>query len=109
MANKELTYQQKINLMNQIGDAYRGCVRRIDLAENSGITCVSERISDDYAFRNYLERALQDCTKDTQLITVNDFLEIHERTWYLRYFSQSSYYRHRKKAVDEYLHCLEIC
>ncbi|MBE6110624.1 MAG: hypothetical protein E7194_09430 [Erysipelotrichaceae bacterium] len=109
MSHTELTYHQKVNLMNQIGDAYRGCLRRIDLAESSGISCVNEKIKDDYAFRNYVERALRDCSKDTQLIAVHDFLEVHERSWYHAYFSQSSYYRRRKKAVDEYLHCLEIC
>ena len=109
MAETELTYQQKINLMNHIGDAYRGSLRRIDLAESAVSSYPAERIQDDYAMKTLMERCLRDCSRDTQLITRRDFLEISEKHWYLLYFSQSKYYRLRKKAVDEFLHCLDVC
>lgn len=109
MRNTEMTWHQKINLMNHIGDAYRGSLRRIDLAEKHGARYSSDTIADDYALRAYVERALKDCSSQTQLIATRDFLEVSERSWYRLYFSQSSYYRLRRKAVDEYLHNLDLC
>lgn len=109
MQSTEMTWHQKVNLMNHIGDAYRGSKRRIDLAEKHGARFSSKAIEDDYALRSCVERALKDCSRQTQLITTRDFLEVNDRHWYRLYFSQSSYYRLRRKAVDEYLHNLDIC
>ena len=109
MQNTEMTWHQKVNLMNHIGDAYRGSLRRIDLAEKHGAAYSSGAIADDYALRTYVERALKDCSSQTRLITTRDFLEVNDPHWYRLYFSQSSYYRARRKAVDEYLHNLDLC
>lgn len=108
MNDTGLTWQQKLNIMNHLGDAYRSSLRRIDLAEDSRFHYVSEGISGDYAMKVLMERTLADCSANTRLITQNDFLEVKDRRWYTGYFSQSRYYRLRKKAVDEFLHCLEI-
>ncbi|MBQ1355384.1 MAG: hypothetical protein IIY72_02775, partial [Solobacterium sp.] len=55
-----------------------------------------------------IDRTLMDCSKETQCIIRNEFLEIPEDMWYLPFFSRSAYYRLRKKALVEFMNCLKI-
>ena len=103
----ELTYHQTLNLMTRLGDLYRCCVRRLDVAEASGRDMRSPSIRDDYEMKVLMERTLADCSRETRLITTRDFLEVSSRDWYRVYFSRSQYYRLRRKAVDEFLRCLD--
>jgi hypothetical protein len=106
MKDEPLTYKQKLNIMQKLGDLYRTALRRIDMSELSGgMTPAS--IRDDINMKNLMERTLKDCSADTKLIAGKDFLEISDKKWYATYYSQSAYYRKKKKAVEEFLELLD--
>ena len=109
MTATALTYQEKVNILRSIGRLYRRSCRRIDLSEMIGENSPGNAAQkEDYDLKALIERTLLDCSKTTRLIADNEFLHICERNWYRVYFSQSVYYRLRRKAVDEFLECLEI-
>ena len=108
MEQTELTYQQKINIMDHLGDVYRSSRRRVKLAQDSNSRYVSETLLDDYETIKMLESVLNDCTENTRMIIRNGFFETRRKDWYVTYCTQSSYYRRRKKAVEEYLHGLQF-
>ena len=109
MNEKSLTYSQQICIMKYLGDLYRASVRRIERAAESRSTAVhSQMYNDDCQLKSYMERTLRDCSPNTQLITSHEFFENSPSDWYRVYYSQTTYYRLKKKAVGEFLHCLDI-
>ena len=108
MTENTLTWQQKLNLMYRIGDVYRSSRRRLDIEAAAGRSIRTEALRDDLEMKMLMERTLADCCPNTRLITTKDFLEIPRKGWYRMYFSQSQYYRLKHKAVDEFLHCLDL-
>lgn len=108
MENTELTYQQKLNIMYHLGDVYRSSMRRIKLAEDSSSRYVNKTMQDDLDTITMLESVLNDCTENTRMIIRKGFFENLRKDWYVTYCTRSSYYRRRKKAVDEYLHGLKF-
>lgn len=108
MTENPLTWQQKLNIMRRIGDLYRTSVRRLDIEQAAGRSIATEALRDDFELKMMMDRTLADCSRTTRLITTRDFLEIPQKGWYRLYFSRSQYYRLRHRAVDEFLHCLQI-
>ncbi len=96
-------------IVKYIGKVYRRSKKRRDVFEYQ--KCIRENqalYDNDGSLIMLIDRTLMDCSKETQCIIRNEFLEIPEDMWYLPFFSRSAYYRLRKKALAEFMNCLKI-
>ncbi|MBQ1318117.1 MAG: hypothetical protein IIY53_08785 [Solobacterium sp.] len=96
-------------IVKYIGKVYRRSKKRRDVFEYQ--KCIRENqalYDNDGSLIMLIDRTLMDCSKETQCIIRNEFLEIPEDMWYLPFFSRSAYYRLRKKALVEFMNCLKI-
>ena len=102
------TYEEEETVMQYLGRAYRRCRRRMDISQCLGEKAENSRTYD--SDRNYvylIDRTVMDCCSDTRHIIINDYLKKSAPKWYVGYFSNSRYYRVRRDAVHEFLHCLQ--
>lgn len=96
-------------IVSYIGKVYRRSRKRRDVFEYQKCIRENQAVYDnDGSLIMLIDRTLMDCSKETQCIIRNEFLEIPEDMWYLPFFSRSAYYRLRKKALAEFLNCLKI-
>ena len=59
-------------------------------------------------FINHIDNALNSLDQELRRILINDFFEVRKDYWYLEYYTRSTYYRLRKEAIAEFLHCLGL-
>lgn len=104
---KAKDYQTQKKLVEFIGNAYMASRKRIDIYEFSGVHNDPGYLN-DIAYVHSIERTLQDCSNDTKQIITRDFLQRSETGWYKNFYSSSSYYRLKRRAVEEFMHCLNI-
>lgn len=57
-------------------------------------------------FLSWVHYALCSCSKVSRFILENEFILYKRKEWWYDYFSRSSYYRMKQKAMDEFLDCL---
>lgn len=55
-----------------------------------------------------IDCTLKDCGRDTRCIIRHEYLENSEPNWYKKFFSKSAFYRLKKAAINEFIHCLNI-
>lgn len=104
----DFTSKQKRNIVSTIGDRYRVCMRRMESLEaQNAVSLNMKDYRDAQEYVNDINRTLLDCTSDTKLIIRKEFLCVSEPGWYQEYFSRNTYYRLRKKAVEEFLNQLD--
>ena len=109
--NKDMTltsYQLR-NITQVICENYRYCKRKMESMENQNIVSLNmNEYADAKEYVRSVDRTLQDCSRDTQLIITKGFLMNNDPAWYLEYFSRNTFYRLRKKAVLEFLRGFRI-
>ena len=106
---KSMTESAKRKVAERIGALYRKSLKHMDIMSNTD--CIREGTA---VFRSeadlvYLvDRALQDCSRDTRFIIRNDYLKVSDPYWYEEFYSRSTYYRLKKEAISEFLESLDI-
>lgn len=90
--------------LSYIGRKYRECAtiecyRGNELRERSSI-------EDKVEFMFYVESILKMMPQDYALIIRNDFLKKRNEKWWQAYFTKSTYYRKKNRAVDEFVSCV---
>ncbi|HCK87366.1 MAG TPA: hypothetical protein DHW39_01000 [Erysipelotrichaceae bacterium] len=106
---EEKSYEVKQMMLKYVGRIYRESQRKAELALKGD--CVREVSPRDQASINlvrYIDRALRDCSGDTQLIIRREYLEISSPTWWQEKYAKSTFYRLKKEAVQEFMHCLDL-
>lgn len=102
------TTKQKKNIADLIGTNYRTCMRKIDSARMGGhVVWTDDDYRDCEEYVRTIERVLQDCSCETRFIIRNGILQIPEPGWYEEVYSKNTFYRLRKKAIEEFLNCLK--
>lgn len=102
------TYEEEEKVMQYLGRTYRRCRRRMDISKYLGETAESnDAYNHDRDYVYLIDRTVMDCSSDTRHVIINDFLKNSTPKWYVGYFSKSRYYRVRRDAVHEFLHCLQ--
>ena len=99
----DVELEEKEKLASYIGKVYKGARKRKDIIEYAD--CVRENqiaYDRDQRMIRIVDRVLEDCTPETRLIIRKEFLESSSAQWYLDYFSKTTYYRLRRKAVAEF-------
>ena len=99
-------YQTKKELVKFMGDAYMASKKRIDIYEFTDNKGNDPGYLNDLEYVFRIDRVLQDCSDDTKKIIRHDFLQRSEAGWYKSLYSPSSYYRLKRRAVEEFMHCL---
>lgn len=57
----------------------------------------------------YYHMIIDKLSQDSQTIIINEFIEKRERDWWIEYYSRSTYYRLKTRAMEEalfYFNCL---
>ena len=105
----ELSESAKRKVVERFGVMYRRALKRMDILENTGCICedaAGYRSEADLVF--LVNRALEDCSQDTQCIIKNEYLKVSDPYWYEQYYTRSTYYRLKREAVDEFVESLDI-
>ena len=106
MGEMKRDYETQKNMLRYIGDMYRRSRREIDCCRFDSV--MPAGLANDRQLVYLIDRALEDCSNDTKLIIRNDFLKKSEPQWYRNYYNATTYYRRRRRAVEEFMHCLNI-
>ena len=91
------------------GEAYRSVKTQTEIYEEMGtIEKNRQDYEDKVEFLRKMEKGLSHCSPDAQIILKNEVFTKPERKWYRRYYTATTYYRHRHRAYLEFLRCLDI-
>jgi hypothetical protein len=92
-----------------IGKLYMQNVRRMDIASYRNERARStEEYREAERFVHAVERALQDMDREYQEIIRNEYLKTGDRNWHMDYYSKTTFYVLRKKAIRAFADCLDI-
>lgn len=80
--------------------------RRKILLLSKRVKDVSGKESSQDLFLRWVHYALKSCPKEYQRIIENEFILHEPKDWWYDYYSRSSYYRTKQKAMDAFLDCL---
>lgn len=109
MIIKDKTYEEMKGIMKYIGKIYKRAKKRVDVLHFNN--CIEENwpvYDNDTQLIHLIDRTLLDCSNDTKNIIRHDYLQLSNPHWYESYYSRSSYYRLKKKAIEEFLGSLNI-
>ena len=108
-SKKELTDRQVHRIMQCIGEVYRDASLRVDLAEHDAPgQPLSEKRLDDRSFVYKIDRSLQNCSKETQLMIRKEYLEISDRNWYQELYGEKAFRKKRVQAGREFLGIMDL-
>ncbi len=108
-SKKELTDQQIHRILKCIGKVYRDAALRVDVAEHDAPDQpLQKKLIDDRSFVYRIDRSLQNCSKETQLVIRKEYLEISDQDWYKDLFGERAFRRIRKKAGREFLGIMDL-
>ncbi|MBR2684622.1 MAG: hypothetical protein IKE59_01055 [Erysipelotrichaceae bacterium] len=65
---------------------------------------LDDELAEHFVFR--IEQIMDELDEDSRRILDNDFLDGTDKTWYLDYYCRASYYRHRERAIREFINLL---
>lgn len=106
---KEMDYRSQCSMLRYIGEVYQRAKKRLDLADYENTVMEKTALYEsDSAFVFLIDRTLQDCSKDTRLIIRNEYLSFSHKEWYRGFYSESTFYRLKRKAVHEFIDCLNM-
>ncbi len=106
---EESTYTKNKTIAKYIGKEYQRAKQRMDILEfSNSVERNAEVYHRDMTFVHTIDRLLFDCSRTTRLIVQHEFLANDEAEWFLDYYSRSTYYRMKRKAVEEFVNCLNI-
>lgn len=106
---ENITDDEKEKIMDYIGSVYNRSRRRMEVYEYSESVQQNQNVYDNDRDLVYvIDSTLKNCGRDTRCIIRREFLENHEPGWYKGFYSRSAFYRLKKAAITEFIHCLNI-
>ncbi len=109
MFDENLTTQQQEQIMKYLIKCYKQSSNRIKRAEACNTIQENEKLYlSDKTTRMLVDDALNELSPDEREIIVNCYIDVKKEGWYLDYFSRSTFYRLKSKAVNKFLHCLHV-
>ena len=97
-----MTYKEKDQLLRYIFN------KRNQLLMYEKHICEKEYIEDskEHLFLRWVQFALNSCSKESRFILEKEYICHERKDWWYVYYSRSTYYRFKQRAMDEFLDCL---
>lgn len=103
----EIKFKQKDLIIRKIGMDYKKMIFNDDqkfLINESGNSYLSEEKENYYSIiKNKIDYILLQMDKNLSMIIYNDYLSTKLENWWIYYYSKSTYYRLKNKAMDNFL------
>ncbi len=100
----KLTHEQEQAIMTYLGQIYRKASTILKLYDENGSCRRGDAAYDNqYELVEIIDGVLKACSPSSQLIIENEYLKNHEPKWFISYYAESTYYRYRSAAVNEFL------
>lgn len=90
--------------LHNVSNKYRGCL----------IHCLFDRYrrakirNEGECLVRIIDTVISFLDEDSRLIITNEFMYKSKSTWYLNYYSKSTFYRLKNEAMIHFLDCLHI-
>lgn len=65
-----------------------------------------EELYAGHMLKDLVNEAINQLDYDSRLILDKDYVQNHDRNWWMEYYSKSTYYRLREKSINRFLRCL---
>lgn len=109
MLDKSLGVKEKEIIIKYLAKSYKISKKRESIYQFQGNLREKDGIyNEDKTVIHLIDSTIEECTRNTQLIIMNEYFKNKEYDWYLGYFSRSSFYRLKRLAIEEFIDCLNI-
>lgn len=108
MIDKSLTLHDKENIIRYLVRCYRRSRQRQKIDVYPTVQETRSVYECDQLTVNLFESALEAIPDSLREIIVREFLDENTEGWYYNYYSKSTFYRLRQKAISEFLDCLNV-
>ena len=68
--------------------------------------CDNRELAEAFEYIETIDAILASLPDDEALILRNDYFSSRQAKWYMNYFTKSTYYRIRSRAIDEFVRCV---
>jgi hypothetical protein len=58
------------------------------------------------AYAYSIQSSIEQLTHDERRILLSEYIDCVEKNWWMDYFSKTSYYRTKRRALTRFIHCL---
>ena len=107
--DKNLTFKEQDQIVHYIIRLYKKVDKKLEVEKlvnkNELVTNINDN---DLIFRKIVDDALYDLNEDHHRIILNDYIIKQKPIWIYEYYTKSTYYRLKHKAIEEFLQCLNI-
>lgn len=66
----------------------------------------NQELAEAFEFVETIDAVLDSMDEDAALILRNDYFSTRQAKWYMNYFTRSTYYRIKTRAIDEFVRCV---
>lgn len=63
-------------------------------------------ISLECAYAYSIQSSIEQLSQDERRILMSEYIDCVEKNWWMEYFSKTSYYRIKRRALSRFIHCL---
>ena len=67
---------------------------------------VPKQIPLECAYAYSIESSIEQLTQDERRILISEYIECTDKNWWMEFFSKTSYYRIKRRALTRFIHCL---
>lgn len=102
---KKLSFHEKEQLLMHLGQIYRKGIFQEAMCVQ-GIVEDRDFCFDEVELCSKLRIILRRLVREDAIILINEFFDIKKNGWWKGIYKESTYRRHKRYAMDEFLRCL---
>lgn len=96
---KNYTFQELIILVTYHFKYYRTYLKKQHFYQMNPIPL-------ECAYAYSIQSSIQQLSQDERRILMSEYIECVEKNWWMDYFSKTSYYRIKRRALSRFIDCL---
>jgi hypothetical protein len=93
------TFEELIILGRYHFKYYRSYLKKKNFNQLKSITL-------ECAYAYSIQSSIEQLTHDERRILMSEYIDCVEKNWWMEYFSKTSYYRIKRRALSRFIHCL---
>lgn len=106
---KSMKLKDKERAVLSLVKGYRRAQRSLEIRDIKGEIQENEVFyNDDKVLVHLVESSLKKCSEDSQRIIENEYFTEAAHDWYLSFYSKSTFYRLKHRAIEEFVNCLNL-